>query len=267
MTAIIEWFKALQGIDWVLVGAIVLLFVGYLYILLWIIPSLEFVGGRVGRRKIQVFGILFGSLVVFYLFYSLHSILPNEWVEISLLAGLVAATSGLAVYAAGQAYASVKMAREMREQRLSEAQPYLLIRLADEVVQWESTKEGERRPTEFPVTIRNVGKGPAINLWAAMWGPMKVYAGDSKGYLAPDEEWQTSISRLDTGGVRLGFYKEGWLPELVEIVKQDKPGIIAVKYQDVHKRSWATYLVLERNVDVPEYVMEDKQDIVEVEKQ
>ena len=82
MTAIIEWFKALQGIDWVLVGAIMLLFVGYLYILLWIIPSLEFVGGRVGRRKIQVFGILFGPLVVFYLFYSLHSILPNEWVEI-----------------------------------------------------------------------------------------------------------------------------------------------------------------------------------------
>jgi len=153
------WFNALEGIDIVLIVAILLFFVGYLYILLRIIPTLEFVGGRVGKRNIQVFGTLLGSLVVFYLLWNLHGILPNKWVEISLLAGLVAVTSGLAVYAAAQAYASVKMAREMREQRRPIVVP--------EVVPFEveTPKIHETDYTRDDIfKVRNVGNGPAIEL-------------------------------------------------------------------------------------------------------
>jgi len=155
------------------------------------------------------------------------------------------------------------MTEEMRGQRLSEVQPYLLIRLAGEVVQWDNTEQ-DKRPSEFEVTIRNVGKGPAINLWAALWGPMKAYAGDSKGYLAPGEEWQVAISRVSTSAVELGIEKQGWLPELVEIVKKYDPGTVAVKYQDIHRRTWVTYLLLERHVDIPVYVLEAEQNIVEL---
>jgi len=162
-----------------------------------------------------------------------------------------------------QADASVKMAEKMEEQLLSEARPYLLIRLAGEVVQWDNTEQ-DKRPSEFGVTIRNVGKGPAINLRAAMWHPMKTHFGDNKGYLAPGEEWQVAISRVSTSGVEMGWEKEGWLPELEETVKQDDPGTIAVKYQDIHKRSWVTYLILERHIDLPQFVMEAEQNIVEL---
>ena len=74
----------------------------YIYLLVKV-PRLPYIGGLVGKRRIRVFGILFGSLVVVYLFYNLYNIQPNGWVEISLLVGLVAATGALALYAAGQA--------------------------------------------------------------------------------------------------------------------------------------------------------------------
>jgi hypothetical protein len=96
-----------------------------------------------------------------------------------------------------------------------------------------------------------------------MASPKNIF-GDSKGYLSSNEEWQVSVSRVPT---LISFKSEdrGWLPELKAIVKKYDPGVIAVKYQDVHKRYWATYLRLERNVDLPEYVMEGEQDIMEVD--
>lgn len=194
MTAIIEWFEALQGIDWVLVVAIVLLFVGYLYILLWIIPSLEFVGGRVGRRNIQVFGILFGSLVVFYVFYNLHGILPNEWVEISLLAGLVAATSGLAVYAAAQAYASVKMA-EATEKSISEAvRP--MVHPSVEFGHSQDTASGQYYIDKMNARFKNIGRGPALHVEVTCHHPYFEYEGPlPKVVLEVGEPIQLNISR------------------------------------------------------------------------
>ncbi len=173
-----------------------------------------------------------------------------------LIAGMMTAT---AVYA----YFTEKMAEEMRAQRLSEARPYLLLRLnleEKELLQWDDY-ESSRRPTEFQVIIHNAGKGPAINLWAALWHRGKTYfAGDSKGYLAPNEEWQAAISRLDTCIEET----EGWLPQLSKVIKGNQAGIIAVEYQDIHKRKWASYLCLERHVDVEQCVMEGEQNIVEL---
>jgi len=261
MTAIIEWFKALQCIDWVLVVTILLILGVYIYLLVKI-PQLPFVGGFIGRRKIRVFGSLIGFLVVFYVFYNLHELQSNEWVEISLLAGLVAATGALAVYAAGQAYASVEMAKEMREQRLSEARPYLLLRLKDRVVQWNNSPDlREHRPLTFPITILNGGKGPAIDLYTALWKKGESrHVYEHKGYLIPGEEWQAEISRTIT----LEGQKEGWLPELSDIVEQNKTGIIAVECKDIQKRTWVSYMYFEKHPYEDAFAVEGEQNIVEI---
>jgi len=255
-----EWFAALQWIHIVLIVGILLLLAGFIYFVIKV-TRLEFVGGLVGKRAIRVFGILFGSIAVVYLLYNIHNIQPNQWVEISLLAGLVGATGFLALVTLQQAHTTAK---EMREQRLDEARPYLLLRLKGEAVQWDKNEKGKPPDREFPVTIRNVGKGPAINLWTALWGYKTTYAGDSKGYLAPNEEWETTISRVSTSIVALGIKDEGWLPELQKSIKQKYPGVIAVKYSDIHHRAWASYLCLERHVDVEYFVLEEEQNIVEL---
>src|SRR4030042_2055500 len=91
-----------------------------------------------------------------------------------------------------QAEASVKMAEEMKEQRLSEAQPYLLLRLKDRLVQWD----GISPDYTFTITIINAGKGPAIDLYTALWNKgEKRYVPHSQNYLIHGEEWQAEVSR------------------------------------------------------------------------
>jgi len=162
-----------------------------------------------------------------------------------------------------QADASVKMAEATSEQLLSEARPYLLIRLEDEVIDLFTIVSDAKRhemPNEFKVTIRNVGKGPAINIIAAFWRSDDVSPTQPKSYLAPQEEWHTTISTLS-----VNIAEEMWLPELSQMVKYDFPGTVAVEYHDIHHRTWVTYLCLER-FDEEAYVVEGEQNIVEVSK-
>ena len=143
----------------VLIAAISLFILGYIYLLIKI-PQLESVGGRLGKWRIRVFGFLFGSLVITYLFYKLSEIQPNEWVEISLLAGLVGATSALAVYAAGQAYTSVKMAEEMKEQRVTASRPVVVQKAVHE----KDIYEGSTKDYFSHFEAYNKGNGPAIEV-------------------------------------------------------------------------------------------------------
>lgn len=186
-------------------------------------------------------------------------------VNVALVAGLVGVTTWYsystakmaseirmqAEAAKQQAEASVKMAEEM------EPRPYLLMRLkedeeADSVWQW---------PSKFEVTIKNVGKGPAMNLIAGLWHRKKIhFFQERKGYLAFDEDWKTTVLSR-TYGIE---EPDIWLPELAEKIPPYCLGAIAVEYQDIHKRKWASYLCFEENVDVPGYVTEGEQDIVEV---
>jgi hypothetical protein len=159
-----------------------------------------------------------------------------------------------------QADASAKMAEEMREQRLSEAQPYLLLRLRDEAIQWDEI-ENKRPPNEFGIEIRNEGKGPAINVWAALWDAKKAFFGDSRGYLAPGEKWETSISRTP---IMLGNITARFLPNLSEIIEKHMPGVIAISYNDVHRRTYVTYLYLCGHHSLDGYVMEGEQNMAEL---
>lgn len=164
-----------------------------------------------------------------------------------------------------QAQASVEMVKEMREQRMSEAQPYLLLKLEDEPHQ----REGAPKFTEkadnnmLRITVLNAGKGPAINLRAAIWHATKTYCGDSKGYLAPDEKW--GKRKITTDPESEISNEEGWLRKLGEIVTHDGPGVVAVACQDVHGRTWVSYLYLEWHHSVDDHVKAGNQGVVELE--
>lgn len=166
-----------------------------------------------------------------------------------------------------QADASMEMANTSKEQLLSEAKPYLILRLAHEVVQWNGIDLGNNPLQEFQVTMRNVGKGPAVNILAGLWHRTEPHEISGKGYLKSGEEWQADIVRVYTGIDEHGNPKdEAWLPELREIVKQDYVGIIAVKYQDIYKNTWVNYLRLVRITGHEDYVAGMEQNIVELKK-
>ena len=232
-------------------------------ILLIIFPiALYVVGLRKGftRKLVALIVLCLGVLFLVYLSHNLYVIEPADLVQIMLMFALVTVTVLSTVSAHRQADASVKMAEEMKEQRLSEAKPYLLLRLKDEAIQWEEV-ENKRPPNEFGIEIRNEGKGPAINVWAALWDARKTFFGDSRGYLAPIEKWETSITRTS---IMLGNITAQFLPNLSEIVEQPMPGIIAVSYNDVHKRKYVTYLYLCRHHSLDGYLMEGEQNMAEV---
>lgn len=210
-------------------------------------------GKRIARLVLPL-----GLLFIIYLSYNLFQIEPADWAQIMLTFGLVGVTIFYAFSAARQADASVKMAKEMKEQRLSEAQPHLLLRLEGDAVQWDEI--GDKKPSsEFSVIIRNEGKGTATNLRASLWNPTKNYFYTTKGYLAPGEEWRTLINR--TSNI---IKEEIWLPRLKEVITQPYPGIVAVKCQDIHKHNWVSYLCLE-TIDESGYVQEEYQDLVKLE--
>ncbi len=214
-------------------------------------------GGRLGWIATAA-AIAIGILLIVYLVVNVKNIEPAVWAQTLLTFGLVTVTGFYA-------WRTHVMSEEMKEQRLGEAQPYLLLRLESEFTRWEKDEKGKPPDREFPVTIRNVGKGPAINLWAALWSAEKTFFGNSKGYLAPNEEWETSITRLSTDMVELGIKKKGWLPELKKAIRREYTGVIAVQYNDIHQRKWASYLCLERHVDVEHFVIEEEQNTVKLE--
>ncbi|MBA7699963.1 hypothetical protein ES703_108669 [subsurface metagenome] len=199
--------------------------------------------------------VLFASLVIAYLFINLQDITAGRWVEISLLVGLVGITAVYAFCTAMQANASVKIAEEM-------TRPYLMLRLnleENEFLQWDDYR-GSKCADSIPITILNAGKGPAKNIEVSLWEPNEVHPYNRKAFLVLDEKWQTEVSRSSAQ-----IKDEEWFPELKEIVKGDYPGIIVVKYKDIHQRSWISYLCLER-WEIEEFVMEGEQNIVEEKK-
>ena len=153
------------------------------------------------------------------------------------------------------------MAREMREQRLSEARPYLLLRLKDSAVQWNSIEPDKHRPLDFAITVHNAGRGPAINIRAALWHQHRShFVGENRGYLLSGGEWETTIGR----NTELIEQEEGWLPKLRDIVEQDKTEIIAVQCKDIHNRTWVSCLYLERYAYEDAFKIEGEQNIVEL---
>lgn len=158
-----------------------------------------------------------------------------------------------------QSEASVKIAEETRKHRLSEARPYLLIRL-NGLHKILKNNGFNKIPDRFQISIKNVGKGPAINVRVAYWYTGVIFPFVLRGYISPEETWQTEINTQSVNDV-----KEKWLTELHSLVSSEGLGAIAIQYKDVHEMNWSTYLRLMRYIQGDgEYVREGEQSIIEV---
>ena len=164
-------------------------------------------------------------------------------------------TVALAVVTSIYAWHTRTMAGEMKEQRLSEAKPYLLVRLTNEFEKWPPSNNS------IGVTIMNEGKGPAINVQASLWNPRVIHPFATKGYLASGEEWQVNLSTLDTG---IPYEGKPWLSELKDVIENSNTEVIVINYHDIHKRGWLSYssfVLLE--TDIISYIKDGEQNILE----
>jgi len=89
---------------------------------------------------------------------------PADWAQIVLLFGLVLVTGVYALSAYRQADASVKMAEEMREQRVKTSQPLLIQKSVHEKDIWE----GSTKDYFSHFEISNAGDIPAIEVESSL---------------------------------------------------------------------------------------------------
>ena len=168
---------------------------------------------------------------------------------------LVIVTAFYAKSAGRQAKASVKMAEEMREQRLDEDRSHLLIDLADQAAPdggHHRFTKGETLhdmcPRLLHVEIRNVGRGPAKDLVAAAVHPGAVFDPERRGYLLKDVLWEFELSH-SLGrwiGRRSPRRLSDWLAERgVESAHGIRSPLgVVVEYRDIYERGWISYLEL-----------------------
>lgn len=167
---------------------------------------------------------------------------------------LVIVTAVYAVAARRQADASVKMAEEMREQRLSEGRPYLLIDLKDstpDVVKRRLAK-GESiqdfYPTSLKLEVRNEGRGPAKDVRATTVHPKMTFFDERRGYLLKDMSWEFDLSCAP-------LYRHLIPPRALRDWLADRqihpaapigsPLGVLIAYSDMNGRGWVSYLELE----------------------
>ena len=142
--------------------------------------------------------------------------------------------------AAKQAAASVKMAEEMREQRMALDRPNLLIEFRGTTPPNRCYVAGEREeeladfPKELSFGVYNDGPGPAKGLSVAY----KDFLPKGRDYLlSKEKKWgcvlnnRSLIPFLEAAGV-------------IERNSDWAVGAIVVKYSDVHDRRWEAHLEL-----------------------
>jgi len=213
---------------------IIAFFLSYAYFIYALIKA--FKEGAVSWIAVALVSLL-GALFIIFLSYNINEIEPVEWAQILLLLGLVGITGFYALSATRQANASVKMARETKEQRYSESLPVITPTIiptlrelaANEFVAYESLVSGNG----IKVMWRNVGKGVAINsrfsFWTAPTSPGKAT------FFPPCE----SVT-LEVGGKKEVDYSE----MLDDAQLHEISGIyhprLQVEYQDIYERRITT---------------------------
>ena len=101
-----------------------------------------------------------GLLLVIYLSLNIDKIAPAEWAQVFILLGLVGVTGYYALSANKQANASIKMAEEMKEQRVVASRPLIV----QKALYYKDIWEGSTRDYLSHFEISKVGRSPAIEL-------------------------------------------------------------------------------------------------------
>jgi hypothetical protein len=188
--------------------------------------------------------------------------------------GAVQALAVLALVLVTALYASFtrRMVREMREQRLAEGRPDLLIDVAEiRDPEWylrEAQNEkcqAEVEPYAFPdvvCRIHNAGRHVAKEVAVTVMNPSNGYNAPRRGFLLPGDTWETSVTAYRDAPAEFeacGLSK--WRAEQGDRVPKPKPprlppgafgatgfvpfpdtGVV-VYYRDIHDADWATYLI------------------------
>jgi hypothetical protein len=132
-------------------------------------------------KSLFISGIIFATALAFILRYELIDTAQAIQIIISFVLVLITAiyvkrTAEIAKAAKEQTEASIKMAEEMREQRYDAVRPVIDIVIMKQSMKGEElikqgldAKEG-KLPKDLPCKLRNVGVGPAIELYSFIEG-------------------------------------------------------------------------------------------------
>jgi len=127
--------------------------------------------------QLNVILLILGLMFIIFLTYRASEIEGADWGQIILMIGLVAITAAYASSAEKQAKASVKMAEEMREQRLNMDKPIIVL---DTLF---GTTRGKYFVKAIKIGFRNEGRGSAFNLELSIDHPL--YSFNKYRHLVP----------------------------------------------------------------------------------
>jgi hypothetical protein len=165
-----------------------------------------------------------------------------------------------------QADATERTVEEMREQRMAEDEPWLVIDLVDQkhaaYHEWDEESNTLRHkatgeevtPWPLPdcaVRVRNAGRRAAINAQFSYLQPATYYLHGPRRSLLPGE-----TSEEDVSGFPSPFGQPpAWQEQLLKRLNVTAPGCVIVLYEDVHGRSWVSYLHLDWEPGMSPYIV------------
>jgi hypothetical protein len=131
-----------------------------MYLVYAIIQTFRKKRGFVSQLNLNIILLILGLMFLIFLTYHANEIEGKDWGQIILMLGLVIVTALYASSTEKQADASVKMAEEMREQRIMTSQPIIVQKAVHEKDIWE----GSTKDYFSHFEISNLGNSPAIEL-------------------------------------------------------------------------------------------------------
>ena len=185
----------------------------------------------------------------------------GEWVVAVVLILTLGAVLWYAWEARKQAKASVKMAEEMREQRLDADRPYLLIEVPElGAAEWEQLNGGSAAepdgfaafPKRMLYRVYNAGRGPAKEIFTTLLHSLVRFDESKRDVLRPGDSWSVEVE-ASKARTRLHEAITGEEPQGIEDWMKsqgvDSPFYgdhfncgLMVGCSDIHDRRWATYL-------------------------
>ena len=149
-----------------------------------------------------------------------------------------------------------RMVREMREQRMAEDEPKLILDIGDqnlaEYHEWDEQTgmlkhkhTGEEiKPWPLPdctLRVRNEGRGTAMSIEACYLQRDTHYIHSSRGFLAGGDSDEIKVTGFPA------FYggRPPWQEAAMSRIGAPKPAFIVAYYEDLHGRSWVSYLDLD----------------------
>ncbi len=163
-----------------------------------------------------------------------------------------------------------RMVREMRDQRMAEDEPLLLLRIVHQKLadyhEWDDQDQALRhkqtgeevKPWPLPdctVRMHNDGRGTAVNVEVCYLQAQNYYFHSIQPFLRQRDSEEVNLSGFPA------FYggRSSWEKAVLKRWGAPMPGGVAAHYEDVHGRSWVSYLDLDWDPSMTPYIVPLKQ--------